>query len=377
MSKGKMVVDLSRVTIKTWYEFLHPDVRDKLLGNIDPDDIYDSSKDECVVYTTKGKGKEADVTGTVFDMIIGILGDQLKQLLSEEEYTPAHEAAFNKSPRAFRIFLGTAPDPDMLSRTTLFQQGANSALKKFFAGLDADATMIWITVQHTSEDLKDLGKPLTTKEATQMGQSAASGFTTPNLGAAPAGNDGTPGGATSPDLAGAQVTPPKSKLFPGVDPATVFMPDGHASPYGFSKVGDNYNADDSPAFRILVTPALFPAPTAYTLYVFVDDFEREYILRGSLNEKRMQKSPKSMPSFTPEDTADAWYDRFTIGCMTNGIFVPPYATLEYGNKMGSKWNELKKQNPAFESFLPIWSNALMELLDSKSDDASSPGQDQY
>jgi Reverse transcriptase (RNA-dependent DNA polymerase) len=364
MSKGKMVVDLSRVTIKTWYEFLHPSVRDKLIGNIDPDDIYDSDKDECVVYTTKGKGKDTDVKGTVFDTIVGIMGDQLKQLLTEEEYTTAHEASFNKSPRAFRIFLGTTPDPDMHSRTTLFQQGANSALKKFFVGLDADVTTVWITVQHTSEDLKDLGKPLTIKEATQMGQSAASGFSTPNVGAAPVGNNGTPGGATPPDPADAQATPPKSKLFPGVNPATVFMPDGHSSPYGFSKIGDNYNTDESPALRFFVTPTLSPAPLAYTSYVFVQDFEQEYILRGSLNEKRMQKNPKSMPSFTPEDTADAWYDRFTVGCLTNGIFVPPYATLEYGNKMGSQWKDLKKQNPALESFLPIWSNVLMELLDS-------------
>jgi Reverse transcriptase (RNA-dependent DNA polymerase) len=385
MTKGKMVVDLSRVTIKTWYEFLDPSVRDKLTGTIDPDDVYDSDKHECIVFTKKGKGKEQDITGTVFDTIVEILGTQLKQLLDEDQYTAAHEATFHQNPRAFRLFLGTAPDSDITDRTTLFQQGANSTLKKFLVGLKEDVSTIWITVQHTG--FKNLGKPLTQKEAVQMGQSAASGFTATGLGAAAAGTSGasggtasgftaaglgaaaagasgTPGGAASASPVDAQATPPKSKLFPGVDPATVFMPDGHASPYGFSKIGDNYNADDSPAFRILVPPALSPAPTAYSSYVFVQDFEREYILRGSLNEKRMQKNPKSMPSFTPEDTADAWYDRFTIGCLTNGIFVPPYATLEYGNKMGSKWNDLKKQNPAFESFLPIWSNALMELLDS-------------
>jgi hypothetical protein len=102
-------------------------------------------------------------------------------------------------------------------------------------------------------------------------------------------------------------------------------------------------------------------PLRYSSFVFIQDLAHSYVFRNSFDDKPTKN--KSFPPFGPEDTADVWYERITVTSMRNGIFVPPYATLTYGDKMGSLWKELLVEHPHLENFAPIWSATIMEIFE--------------
>jgi Reverse transcriptase (RNA-dependent DNA polymerase) len=435
--------DVTRLTVKTCFKFLDPSVRSEYTSSFPATDIYDFSKQECVV--TAGRTRALEKAGTVYETIRKLVLDILLESLDENTFTPALEKVYAENKRGLRLYLGVHHTDNPEDRFSVSATASNTNVSAFMEKYGRQVDVVWLVVEHSGfpQDLARrstsawAAKPVervsafggTNRPGPVFGgpssftsvadlaavyggtSSGANSQTAGNMAAATTSPGGTTLGTTSTgsgvataagatassgeaggpttntqglnDVAAANndsgmstadgVTMKPNRLFPNVDVNNLtlspeerqhFMhgPKKPTSPYGFQQTEATVaDSNTEKTITLTIHPSLPIPPSGYSSYVFIQELEHDYVFRNSCDEKPLKN--KVLPSFTPEDTADAMYDRLTTLCLRNGIFVPPYATLTYGNKMGSLWASLKESNPGIANFVPVWSATIMEMLE--------------
>jgi transposase InsO family protein len=207
-------------------------------------------------------------------------------------------------------------------------------------------------------------------------QTAASAFTSapvPNPGVPDNVQSGAPrrtivGGVLQRDI---RATDDQSDAPPPRDPGA---PSGNTRGYGYATFNPDYSVNESGGnggtagyYRINIPHGIDP-PVRYSSYIFIPEGVT-YVMRTAWNPGNTNKL--SLPSFYPEDNGDNWYESTTNYFLCNGIYVPPFATLQYNNVMGTYWDVLVADLPGVVAHQPQWSAAIYSLLMSALDDKPS------